>query len=95
MPITDKNVGNSFEDFLDEQGLLEECTETAIKRVIAFQVRQMMEERRLTKTAMAQKMQTSRSSLNRLLDPNNEAVTLQTMKKAAAVLGRKLRLELT
>jgi DNA-binding Xre family transcriptional regulator len=74
--------------------LLEECTESAIKRVLAWQLGQEMENKKLTKTALAKKMMTSRASLDRLLDPGNESVTLQTMKKAASVLGRKLKLEL-
>jgi len=74
--------------------LLEECTESAIKRVLAWQLKQEMEKNKLTKTALAKRMNTSRASLERLLDPTNESVTLQTMKKAASVLGRKLKLEL-
>ncbi len=74
--------------------MLEECTESAIKRVLAWQLKQEMEKNKLTKTALAKRMNTSRASLERLLDPTNESVTLQTMKKAASVLGRKLKLEL-
>ncbi len=92
--MTDKHIGSSFDDFLEEEGLLEECTESAIKRVLAWQLGQEMEKKKLTKTALAKKMRTSRASLDRLLDPGNESVTLQTMKKAASVLGRKLKLEL-
>jgi len=94
MPITQKNIGDRFETFLDEKGLLEQSTETAIKRVIAFQVQELMDQQRLSKTAMAKRMQTSRSSLDRLLDPYRDSVTLKTLQKAAGVLGRKLRLEL-
>jgi len=92
--ITDKNIGSSFEEFLEEEGLLEECTRTAIKRVLAFQIEQMMKEKNISKTVMANKMHTSRASLNRLLDSANESVTLYTLKKAASVLGRKLKIEL-
>ncbi|MFH0724892.1 MAG: helix-turn-helix domain-containing protein [Pseudomonadota bacterium] len=92
--MTNKHIGSSFDDFLQEEGLLEECTESAIKAVIAFQIKQIMEKDHLSKTAMADKMGTSRASLNRLLDPHNESVTLLTLKKAASIMGRKLKLEL-
>ena len=89
-----KNVGSKLEDFLKEEGLLAEAEEVAIKRVLAYQIEQMMKERNLTKTDMAERMQTSRSSLDRLLNPINESVTLQTMMRAANVLGRRLSVEL-
>ncbi len=92
--MTNKHIGSSFDDFLEEEGLLEKCTEASIKRVLAWQLKQEMKEKELSKTALAKKMKTSRASLDRLLDPTNESVTLQTMEKAASVLGRKLRLEL-
>ena len=92
--MTNKHIGTSFDDFLEEDGLLEECTESAIKRVLAWQLKQEMKQKKLTKTALAIKMKTSRASLDRLLNPANESVTLKTLKKAASVLGRKLRLEL-
>ncbi|MBW1716881.1 MAG: XRE family transcriptional regulator [Deltaproteobacteria bacterium] len=92
--MTNKHIGSNFDHFLEEEGLLEECTESAIKRVLAWQLKQEMEKNKLTKTALAKRMNTSRASLERLLDPTNESVTLQTMKKAASVLGRKLKLEL-
>ncbi len=92
--MKNKHVGNSFNDFLEEEGLLEECAELAIKKVLSWNLKQEMEKKKLTKTAMAKKMKTSRAALDRLLDPENESVTLQTMKKAASVLGRKLKLEL-
>lgn len=89
--MKNKHIGSSFDDFLEEEGLLEECTESATKPVIAFQIKQMMEKDHLTKTATAD---TSRSSLNRLLDPDNESITMLTLKKAASILGRKLKIEL-
>ena len=92
--MTNKHIGSNFDHFLEEEGLLEECTESAIKRVLAWQLKQEMEKNKLTKTALAKRMNTSRASLERLLDSANESVTLQTMKKAASVLGRKLKLEL-
>ena len=92
--MNDAHVGSSFEDFLAEEGLLDEATAHAIKRVLAWQIEQEMKARKLTKTAMAQRMATSRAQLDRLLDPKNTSVTLHTLQRAAAVLGRRLRLEL-
>jgi antitoxin HicB len=94
MTETHKNLGGSFNDFLDEEGILEECTETAIKRVLAWQIEQEMKKNNLSKSAMARKMKTSRSSLDRILDPVNESVTLRTLKKAAHAVGRTVKLEL-
>ena len=88
------HLGSSFEDFLKEEGRLEEATETAIKRVIARMVEQAMREQGLTKAAMAREMHTSRSQLDRLLDPENTSVTLTTLQRAAAAVGHELRIEL-
>ena len=89
-----KNLGGSFNDFLKEEGILEECTETAVKRVLAWQIEQEMKKNNLSKSAMARKMKTSRSSLDRILDPINESVTLHTLKKAAHAVARTVTLEL-
>lgn len=93
MAISKKNLGDRFDDFLKDEGMYEECTEAAIKRVLAMQLEDLMQQRHFTKSDMAKKMHTSRASLERLLDPENESVTLYTLKKAASVLGKKLRLE--
>ncbi len=89
-----KNIGSSFDSWLHEEGMYEEVTAAAIKRVLARQVAEAMKERHLTKAAMARKMATSRAALDRLLDPAYEAITLSTLQKAAAAVGRQLRLEL-
>ncbi len=89
-----KNIGSSFDSWLREEGLYEQATSNAIKRVLARQVAEAMKERKISKAAMAKRMHTSRASLDRLLDPENDAVTLSTLQKAAAVVGRELRLEL-
>jgi len=89
-----KNIGSTFDSFLREEGLYEEVSAAAIKRVVARQVEDAMKQKGLTKSAMARRMHTSRAALDRLLDPENEAVTLGTLQKAAAVVGRELRLEL-
>ncbi len=92
--IKRKNIGSSFDDFLAEDGLLESSEEQAIKEILADQVRAAMLSEGLNKAAMARRMKTSRQALDRLLDPLNTGVTLHTMQRAAAALGRRLRLEL-
>jgi hypothetical protein len=87
-------IGSSFDDFLREEGVYEETTERAIKRVLARQIEAAMQENKLTKTAMAKAMKTSRQALDRLLDPTNESVTLSTLARAAKAVGRELRVEL-
>jgi DNA-binding phage protein len=86
--------GQPFEDFLREQGTYEEATERAIKRVIAFQLAEAMKENGISKVAMAKRLKTSRSQLDRLLDPGNGNVTLATLSRAAEAVGRSIRLEL-
>jgi DNA-binding Xre family transcriptional regulator len=87
-------IGSSFDEFLGKAGIQGEVTAAAIKRVIAYQLAQAMAAQGLTKSAMAERMGTSRQQLDRLLDPANESVTLQTLDRAAKAVGRRLRLEL-
>ena len=89
-----QNVGSDFDEFLAQEGMLEEVTAVAVKRVIAWQIEQEMAAQKLTKTTMAKKMRTSRASLNRLLDENDTSLTLTTLAGAAAALGRRIKLEL-
>ncbi|WP_424949467.1 Fis family transcriptional regulator [Deinococcus sp.] len=89
-----KHIGSSLDNFLAEEGLLAEVEGVALKRVISFQLEQEMKRTGLTKTQLASKMDTSRSAVDRLLDPENHAVTLKTLERAAGVLGKRLRLEL-
>ena len=84
----------TFDEFLEEQGLLEDAKEVAIKRVLAWQISEAMRVQGLTKTAMAARMRTDRRQLDRLLDPNNQSVTLSTLRRAASAVGRTLRVEL-
>lgn len=84
----------TLDDFLDEEGIREEVTARAIKRVIALQLQEAMRDRNLTKAAMAELMETSRAQLARVLDPEEFNVTLDTLTRAAKVVGRKLRVEL-
>lgn len=93
--MKEKNIGSNFDDFLKEEGVLEEVQETAIKRVLAYQVKEAMKEKKLSKSAMAKKMNTSRSALDRLVNSSDESITLQTMKKAAVAVGRTLKIELS
>jgi antitoxin HicB len=87
-------IGSSFDDFLKEDGLYEEVTARAIKRVIARQLGAEMRHHQLTKAALARRLRTSRAQLDRLLDPDNESVTLGTLARAAHAVGRKLKVEL-
>jgi len=87
-------LGSDFDDFLREAHLLEASEATAAKRVIAFQIEQEMRRHRLTKSEMANRMKTSQPALERLLDPANPSVTLSTLERAAAALGKKLKIEL-
>jgi len=92
--MNEKNIGSSFDDFLEEESLLHEATAVAVKRVIAWQIAQEMKVQYLTKSSMASKMQTSRAALNRLLDATDTSLTLTTLSSAASVLGKKFRIEL-
>ena len=92
--MKNEHIGSNFDDFLAEEGLLAETETIAVKRVIAFQVEQMMKEQNLTKTEMSRRMNTSRAALERLLDPANQSITLQTMERAAKALGRRLQITL-
>jgi len=88
------HIGSKFEDYLAEQGMLEEVTTTAMKRVLAWQIAQAMKKQRVTKSVLAKRMRTSRAALDRLLDERNTSVTLQTMGRAAAALGKELSVTL-
>ncbi|MBF0307234.1 MAG: XRE family transcriptional regulator [Alphaproteobacteria bacterium] len=87
-------IGSSFDDFLLEEGIHEEVTRQATKAVLAWQLDQARTARRLTKKGMALKLGTSRSQIDRLLDPQNEHVTVHALRRAAALVGKKLRIEL-
>jgi predicted XRE-type DNA-binding protein len=89
-----EHMGSTFDSWLREEGIYEETTAAAIKRVLARQVEAAMKDRNLTKAAMAKRMHTSRAALDRLLDPANDAVTLSTLTKAATAVGREIRIEL-
>lgn len=89
-----RHIGSNFDAFLEEEGLLEDLTVIAVKRYIAYQLTEKMAEENLSKTELARRMGTSRSALDRLLDPENSSVTLQTLQSAAQALGGRLKIEL-
>jgi predicted XRE-type DNA-binding protein len=88
------NVGSSFDSWLREEGIYEEVSAAALKRVLARQVAAAMKEKQFTKAEMARRMHTSRAALDRLLDPEYDAVTLSTLSKAAQAVGRQVLVQL-
>jgi antitoxin HicB len=92
--MNEQHIGSNFDDFLAEEGLLAEAEAVAVKRVLAYQIEHLMKEQKLTKSAMAEKMNTSRAALDRLLNPDNSSVTLQTLERAASVLGKRVQISL-
>jgi len=92
--VKNPHFGTSLDDFLEEERILEEANARSLKKVLAWQIEEAMKARGLTKTEMANRMGTSRSQLNRLLDPENESLTLSTLSSAAAILGKEVELRL-
>ncbi len=85
-----QHTGSNFDDFLREEGILEEVTVRAHKRLLALQLQDAMVEMKLTKTELAERLQTSRSQVDRLLDPDNTAVTLDSLERLACAVGKQL-----
>ncbi len=94
MTKSNPHIGTSIEDFLKEEGILEEARAVAIKEAVAFQVQQAMQKEKISKIEMARRMKTSRAALDRFLAPGSASVTLQTLTRAARAIGRDLRIEL-
>jgi antitoxin HicB len=94
MTAKNRHIGSSFESWLDEAGIRSEVTAAAIKSVIAHQLADEMKKKHITKKKMAELMKTSRAQLDRLLDPDNGAATIESLHRAARIVGRELRLEL-
>ncbi len=92
--MSNGHIGSPFSEFLDEEGIRDEVEVHAIKQVLAWQIQQEMITQGLSKSAMARRMKTSRTQLERLLDPGNDRVQLDTMQRAAAAIGCSLHLEL-
>ena len=88
------HIGSSFESWLDDAGIREHVTAAAIKAVIARQLMSEMKKKKITKQRMAVLMKTSRAQVDRLLDPNNGSATIESLQRAARVVGRELRLQL-
>jgi DNA-binding Xre family transcriptional regulator len=91
--MADKHVGSGIDDFLREEGVREEFQARAIKEVIAWQLEQAMKDRKISKRKLAVLMRTSRTQVERVLDPANGNVTLETLQRAAAIVGRKVQVE--
>lgn len=92
--MSNPHIGSSFDDFLKEEGTYDEVTAVAVKEVLAWQIDQARRAQGLSKSELARRMATSRSQLDRLLDPTNTQVQLDTLQRAATALGRKLVVEL-
>jgi DNA-binding Xre family transcriptional regulator len=86
-------TGTDFDDFLAEEGILEEVSARALKRLLAIQLEEIMAETAMTKSGLAELLQTSRSQVDRLLDPENTSITLESLEKLARAVGRQLRVE--
>jgi antitoxin HicB len=86
--------GSSFDDFLEEEGILEEVQAVALKRALALKLADIIKKKRITKSAIAKQMRTSRAALNRVLDPDNTSVTLATLTRAARAVGGRIKVEL-
>lgn len=93
-PQANMHRGSDFGDFLVEEGLMPEVEVLALKRVVALQIQEALAEEKLTKTELAHRMRTSRAALDRILDPDNPSLTVASLGKAAAALGRKVDLKL-
>ena len=92
--MKNKHIGTNFSDFLKEDGIYEETNDIAIKRVIAYQLEQEMKVQNITKTKMAEMMNTSRAVVNRLLNPDNSSLTLSTLESATHALGKRLNISI-
>ena len=92
--VNPAHAGGKFDDFLREEGIFEDVNAHAVKEVIAWQIAQEMQLQGITKAAMAKLMKTSRSSLDRLLDPHHGSLALATLTRAASVLGKEVRVSL-
>jgi len=93
--VDKKHIGSDFDDFLRDEGVLDEAEAIATKRVIAYQLAQEMERANISQSELARRMKTSRSSVERLLDPANPSVTLVTLERAASAIGKRLKVQLT
>jgi antitoxin HicB len=93
--MTSKHIGSDFDEFLRDEGLLDDAESVAAKRVIAFQIAREMERAHISQSELARRMKTSRSAVERLLDPANPSVTLSTLERAASAVGKRLTVQLS
>lgn len=92
--IKRKNIGSTFDSFLQEEGILEECKQAAIKSIIASQLRAILQKEGVSQAELARKMKTSKAAVNRLLDPNNPAITFNTLTKASLALNKEISIKI-
>ncbi len=88
-----KHTGSNFDDFLEGEGIFEEVSAKAHKRLLALQLSDIMEEKKITKSSLAEKLKNSRSQLDRILDPENSSITLEVLERIAHAIGKNLRIE--
>ena len=88
-----KHTGSNFDDFLEEEGIFEEVSAKAHNRLLVLQLSDIMEEKKITKSSLAEKLKTSRSQLDRILDPENSSITLEVLERVAHAVGKNLRIE--
>jgi antitoxin HicB len=93
--MANTHIGSDFDEFLREEGMLDDAESVAAKRVIAFQIAREMERANITQSELARRMKTSRSAVERLLDPANPSVTLSTLERAASAVGKRLTVQLS
>jgi DNA-binding phage protein len=87
-------MGGDFDDFLEKEGILEEVSAKAHKRLLALQISDIMKKNNITKTSLATKLNTSRSQLDRILDPGNTSITIEVLERVAHAIGKRLRIEI-
>jgi len=90
--IDKKHIGSNFDSFLEEEGILEESEAVAMKRVLAYALEEKMIKENISKNRVAKELETSRTALDRILDPENTSITLNTIEKVAKYVNKKLRL---
>jgi antitoxin HicB len=95
MKKQNEHIGSSFDDFLNENKMLDKCETAAIKKVLAWQIQEAMQEANITKAELARRMHTSRAGVDRLLNPDNPSITLQSIEKAARAVNRRVSFELS
>jgi predicted XRE-type DNA-binding protein len=93
--VDKKHIGSDLDDFLRDEGILDEAEAVATKRTIAYQIAQEMKRANVSQSELARRMKTSRSAVERLLDPTNPSVTLVTLERAASAVGKRLKVQLT